>query len=133
MAGGEGVGVDKKVGFWISKRSRRKLQHIFERYAPEDFDYRFSKTDVRVRLLRDDSISWSEARRLLHGLDKFGQVRLDFAAVKQLGQGFADEIFRVWMTAHPRISVQVRNLSPRLQPMIAHVVDESASDRLTIG
>lgn len=122
-----------EVSFSIRSRSRRRLEDIFSRYAPEDFDYRFSKTDVQVRLLRDESISRSEARRLLHGLDRFRQVTLDFASVKQLGQGFADEVFRVWMVAYPNTTVRVRNLSPRLRPMIAHVVDEGAKDRLTIS
>lgn len=45
-------------------------------------------------------VSRSEARRLMHGLKKFKKVTLDFRGVKGVGQGFADEVFRVWPAAH---------------------------------
>ncbi|MFZ5475538.1 MAG: STAS-like domain-containing protein [Myxococcota bacterium] len=34
-------------------------------------------------------VSRSEARRLLHGLERFREVVLDFAGVPGVGQGFA--------------------------------------------
>jgi len=41
-------------------------------------------------------VSRSEARRLLTGLGKFDEIQLDFEKVEAVGQGFVDEIFRVW-------------------------------------
>lgn len=38
---------------------------------------------------------------MLHGLDRFREVVLDFEGVEAIGQGFADEVFRVWPAAHP--------------------------------
>jgi hypothetical protein len=60
---------------------------------------------------------------LLSGLDKFKEVILDFKGVRSIGQGFADEVFRVFKTQHPEITMKVENVSPSLEPMIQHVVD----------
>ena len=46
-------------------------------------------------------LSRSEAKRLAAGLDRFRQVTLDFEGVDEVGQGFVDELFRVWARDHP--------------------------------
>ena len=112
------------VFFRISKRSKKRLGQIFQEYAPEEFDYRFDRTRVQVKLFQKQYVSRSEARRLIHGLDKFAEVILDFNGVKSIGQGFADEIFRVFQKAYPNIVIKTENVSPTLEPMISHVVDK---------
>jgi len=112
-----------EVDFSVSKRSKRRLDKLFAQYAPEEFDYRFEKTRVLVKLFQEDYISRSEAKRLLSGLDKFSEIILDFKGVKSIGQGFSDEIFRVFRNAHSDIIVKTDNLSPSLKPIINHVVD----------
>ncbi len=112
-----------EVFFTISRQSKKKLAQVFTRFAPEEFDFRFEKTRVLVRLFHRDYVSRSEARRLLHRLDRFREIILDFAGVKSIGQGFADEIFRVFKKAHPHIEIKRENLSPTLDAMIRHVVD----------
>ena len=112
-----------EVNFKISKRSRRKLDVIFAEFAPEEFDYQFDKTKVQVKLFHSDYVSRSEARRLLHGLEKFKEIILDFSGVKSIGQGFADEVFRVFQNGHPDIVLKKINVSPTLVPIINHVVD----------
>jgi biotin operon repressor len=112
-----------EVRFGISRRSRRRIDRVFLEYAPEDFDYRFERTKVLVKLYQEEFISRSEARRLLSGLDKFKEVILDFKGVLKIGQGFADEVFRVFKSRHPEISIRVKNMSPALKPIIQHVVD----------
>ncbi|MCK4905771.1 DUF4325 domain-containing protein [bacterium] len=108
--------------FKISRYSKKQLKEIFERFAPEEFDYKFEKTKVFVRLFQKDYMSRSEAKRLLSGLDKFKEIILDFKGVNSMGQGFADEIFRVFQKEHPIITIKTENLSPILEPMIKHVV-----------
>jgi biotin operon repressor/anti-sigma regulatory factor (Ser/Thr protein kinase) len=109
--------------FELSRQSRKKLSSVFAQYAPEEFEYKFERTKVLVNLFKDDLISRSEARRLLQGLDQFREVVLDFSGVKSLGQGFVDEIFRVFQNNHPEIQIKVENLTPNLVPFIRHVVD----------
>ena len=62
---------------------------------------RFERSLVTVRFYAGEYVSRSEARRLLARLDQFREVILDFSRVKSIGQGFADEIFRVFASAHP--------------------------------
>jgi anti-sigma regulatory factor (Ser/Thr protein kinase) len=122
-----------EVFFSIKKRSRRKLVEIFSIYAPEEFDYQFERTGAMVKLFQNEYISRSEARRLYHGLDKFKSITLDFKGVKSIGQGFADELFRVFMQGHPQIVFEIVNLRVSLQTMIRHVVDKKTKERLTIS
>ena len=111
------------VAFSISRKSKRQLKHVFEEFAPERHEYRFEKTRVLVRMFQKDYVSRSEARRLLAGLDKFKEIELDFSGVTSLGQGFADEVFRVFAKSHPGIFIRTLGLRPALEPVIRHAVD----------
>jgi len=73
-----------------------------------------------VRLYKGASeyISRSQARRVVNGLDKFKTVTLDFKDVDTLGQGFADEVFRVWKLSHPGIDIAVENANENVEFMI---------------
>ncbi len=110
-----------EVSFSISRRSRRDLSSIFLEYSPKEYDYRFEKTKVYINLSSKEHVSRSEARRLLYGLDKFTEIILDFKRVKIIGQGFADEIFRVYQKEHPGIVIKTDNVSPVIEQMIRHV------------
>ena len=121
------------VFFSVKKRTRKKLEDIFSIFAPEEFDYKFEKTRAMVKLFQREYISRSEARRLHHGLDKFKVIVLDFKGVKTIGQGFADELFRVFMQNYPEITLEIVHLKPSLQTIINHVVDNKINKRLTIS
>lgn len=113
-----------QVNFVISKQSRRRLDKIFLSFAPEEFDYKFDRTVVMIKLLSQEYISRSEAKRLLSGLDKkFKEITLDFKGVKSIGQGFADEVFRIFRKKHPEIIIRSENTSLPVKLMIDHVVD----------
>ncbi|MCK5331903.1 MAG: DUF4325 domain-containing protein [Candidatus Marinimicrobia bacterium] len=107
----------------ISRRSRRRLETIFQKFAPEEFDFKFEKTQILVTLFEDEFLSRSSAKRLLQGLDKYRVIILDFKKVRKIGQGFADEIFRVFKKSNPEIEIQVQNTSKPVDIMIRHVVD----------
>ena len=113
-----------EVLFSLKRRTKRRLKDVFDQYAPEEFDYRFDRTRVQVKLFQQDYISRSEAKRLLYGLDRFKEIILDFNGVKSIGQGFADEIFRVFKSVHPDIAISIENLKPGLTSMIQHGVDD---------
>ena len=106
----------------ISRNSRLRLEDLFSHYAPEEFDYEFNKTQIKIKLLRKDYISRSEAKRLLVNLDKFKFVELDFRDVLTLGQGFADEVFRVFRTNNQDTEITPINAGPAIQAMIRHVI-----------
>jgi hypothetical protein len=86
-----------------------------------------------VKLFQREYISRSEAKRLHHGLEKFKIIILDFKGVKTIGQGFADELFRVFMQNYPEITIKIVNMRNSLRPIMNHVVDNKTKERLTIN
>ncbi len=107
-----------KVFFSIDCASQKDLSEIFKKYTDDNFT--FSRTDIHVRLYKTgvEYVSRSQARRILSGLDKFQKLILDFKNIDTVGQGFADEIFRVWISQHPGIEIEVINFNDNIQFMI---------------
>lgn len=109
-----------EVRFDIERAARRRLEDVFGEFAPEEYDFQFQKTHVLVKLLRRDYVSRSEARRLLANLEQFSEIVLDFRDVQSVGQGFADEVFRVFARRHPSIAIKTENTNPVIDAMIRH-------------
>ena len=65
-------------------------------------------------------------------LDNFREVVLDFRGVQELGQAFADEVFRVFLRANPGVTLRVENLRPELRPMVRHVADLRTAERVLL-
>ena len=109
------------VESFVSIRSKKDLRKIFTAFTGESFH--FGTTSVRISLYKtkDEYISRSQARRLLTGLDQFRVIILDFSGVETVGQGFADEVFRVWQAQHPDIKLDVKNANENVRFMIGHV------------
>ena len=107
----------------IHPNSSRTSKAVFDMYASgENND--FSRTHVPIKLARyekEQLISRSQARRILARFERFSEVILDFQGVDMIGQGFADEIFRVFRREHPEIDLLVFNASATIQGMIKHV------------
>jgi hypothetical protein len=55
---------------------------------------------------------------LVSGLEKFREVVLDFTGVELIGQGFADEVFRVWQHQHPEVRLMPVNMSEPIAFMV---------------
>jgi anti-sigma regulatory factor (Ser/Thr protein kinase) len=117
--------VGTAVRMSISINSQRFLTDIFNIYAdPEKHDHAFSKTHVPVALMQygqDGLISRSQAKRLLTRFDKFKEVILDFHGVDFIGQAFADEVFRVFASAHPEVQIIPIKANASITGMIAYV------------
>lgn len=106
------------VLFEIKKKIRKRLEDIFSHYTEEN--YTFDKTKVVVKLYEKGVgyVSRSQARRLLYGLEKFTRITLDFKGVKGIGQGFADEIFRVFQKNHTDVKIEAVNCERPVEFMI---------------
>ena len=109
------------VQFSIRRTARQTLKEVFDEFAPEDYDYRFQKSRILVKLLQSEYMSRSEGRRLTHNFHKFQEIMLDFKGVDSIGQGFADEVFRVFKNQYPSISIEVTNANSAVGAMIRHV------------
>ena len=114
-----------KVSMMISSRSQKTTHEVFDLYASEiDDDFRFSKTDVPVSLVKfggDNLISRSQARRLLNRLHEFQHITLDFSGIDRIGQPFADELFRVFAITNPDIELSAINANKYIEKMIRRV------------
>lgn len=111
------------VSMKIDTRSTRRLSDVFDAYA--DVEGGFTKTIVPVALAKygdENLVSRSQAKRLLVRLERFREVILDFENVHTIGQGFADEVFRVFAKGHPQTTIRYANANAEIARMIAHVV-----------
>jgi len=101
----------------ITERTTKK---IFDEYTSDDFV--FNKTKIIVHLAKDylghDFVSRSLAKRILMNVEKFKIIVLDFENVDNIGQGFADEVFRVFKNKNPDITIVPVNMNEEIEFMI---------------
>jgi len=91
----------------VSNHTSRTTRKILAQYSVGG-SYGFNKTVIPVDLARygtDQLVSRSQAKRVLSRMDQFSQVLLNFTGVEEIGQAFADEIFRVFAQEHPQTKV----------------------------
>lgn len=110
-----GPGTTARVA--VSLATEQTLEAVFARYT-HDFEFDTTRTVVKLFAYGVRFVSRSEAKRLLRGLERFRQVVLDFAGVEAVGQGFADEVFRVWSRAHPEVELSAEHMSPPVAFMV---------------
>jgi anti-sigma regulatory factor (Ser/Thr protein kinase) len=113
----------KGTAIWMKLRnaSDRSRKEVYDAYASPENNYAFDRTVVPVKMAEhseNDLISRSQAKRLLLRIDRFRTVVLDFKNVNQIGQAFADEIFRVFTRRHPGVEVQFTNANGDISNMI---------------
>ena len=95
------------VWMQLNNDAAHTVRKIFNQFSSGD-DYGFNKTIIPVRLAQygdDNLVSRSQAKRLLTRIDRFNTVIFNFQGVKNIGQAFADEIFRVFARRHPEIKL----------------------------
>lgn len=108
----------------LSNDSKTTLKSVYDQFAEPD-EFTFSKTVVPVRLARHEGeklVSRSQAKRLVSRFEKFKTVYLDFSGVEEIGQAFADEIFRVFAIAHPEVSLTPIQVTSEVQQMIVRAL-----------
>lgn len=116
----EDSGKGTTVFMEIRLSSKRTAQEIFEQYSTIDHPG-FYKTHIPVVLAQygdENMISRSQAKRILVRVEKFTEVVLDFRGVSEVGQAFADEIFRVFSQAHPEVHLFYVNANESIEWMI---------------
>lgn len=111
----------------IANNSARTIKSVFGRYASGE-DYGFDKTVVPVTLARYGNellVSRSQAKRLLARVDRFKIVIFDFSGIDQIGQAFADEVFRVFKHKHPEMQLYFIRTNPQVEDMIVRALGSS--------
>jgi len=112
-----------EVTFKINLNSERHLNDVFKAFQSEPGSYAFDKTEISIKLYQMGTVhvSRSQARRVTVGLDKFKKVILDFDQVPTVGQGFADEVFRVYKANHPEVEIKPINMNETVKFMVKRV------------
>ncbi|NMM38172.1 MAG: DUF4325 domain-containing protein [Glaciimonas sp.] len=112
-----------QVTMRLDNDSSRTSKEVFDKFAlPEEFS--FAKTIVPVRLAQHEGetlVSRSQAKRLTRRFERFQTVIVDFTSVGEIGQAFADEVFRVFANAHPTIKMVPIKMTPSVKAMIRRV------------
>ena len=112
------------VSMVIAKNSHLNILDVFNEYADPDKQPGFYKTRIPVKLMEYEGellLSRSQAKRLITRFDTFLEVVFDFQGVTEIGQAFADEVFRVFRNMHPNVHLVPINCSPTVQRMIAYI------------
>jgi anti-sigma regulatory factor (Ser/Thr protein kinase) len=101
----------------------RTAQAVYDRYfTPDEVGHdAFHTTEVPVRLaqLSSQLTSRSQGKWVVDRATQFKTVVLDFEGVTLVGQGFVDEVFRVFASAHPQVRLKPVNLVPDVARALA--------------
>lgn len=104
-------------------------RQVFDQY--QDDNLRFRRTHVPIKLGMypgEQLVSRSQAKRVLARFDEFSEIMLDFDGVEDIGQAFADEIFRVFPHSHPEIKILVTRAADRVRKMIERAASSEYDD-----
>ena len=105
----------------LENETNRKIKEIFDMYT--DVEEGFIRTHIPVKeaCINGEPVARSQARRICNRLDQFKEVIFDFSNVEFMGQGFADEVFRVYAVKNPQILLRPVNMIPQVRRMIQHI------------
>ena len=106
----------------IALNATRKPMDVYSRYfdPQESGGSAFHTTEVplRLALLGGQLVSRSQGKWAMARVEQFASVVLDFEGVQEVGQGFVDEVFRVFQNAHPQVQLRVINASSDVRRVI---------------
>ena len=101
----------------VKLNTRRRIKDVFDKYTGDD--YEFNQNIVKINLSKHKRLmSRSEAKRLLLGLDDYAVLDFNFKNVDEVGQGFCDEIFRVYAKRNPGKVLSYHGASDVIRYMI---------------
>lgn len=108
----------------INQSSTTKMKDIFDEFADPNKTPGFHRTTIPVELMQHEGellLSRSQAKRLITRFDKFLEVVLDFKGVTQIGQAFADQVFRVFQNAHQNVHLIPLNMNDDVKRMVDRI------------
>ena len=105
----------------LENQTKRVLKEVFNMYSTIDEGFVKTRIPIKEVCREGEPIARSQARKLLYRLEQFQAVELDFAEVDFMGQGFADEVFRVFKNRCPEVEIIAINASPDVLRMMKHV------------
>ncbi len=112
------------VEMLFSKDSELTMKEVFDQFTDDDMNFNKTIATVELATIYSKSlISRSEAKRIVMNFGNFKTVILDFKNVEYIGQGFADQMFRVYVNANPNVKLEYKNANDDVEKMIRHVLN----------
>lgn len=105
----------------LENQTTRTIKEVFDMFAPIEEGFIKTRIPIAEVCPYAEPIARSQARRILYRLEEFRQVEFDFEGVEFMGQGFADEVFRVFQNKHPEIELLPIHANPTVLGMVKHV------------
>jgi anti-sigma regulatory factor (Ser/Thr protein kinase) len=105
----------------IALDTPRTLDQVMRSASLDAQNYAIERTTLPLRLIVSEHTgleSRAQARRVAARLTDFKQAELDFTGIDHIGQGFADELFRVFGRQQTAVQLVVKNAGPRVSAMI---------------
>ena len=84
--------------------------------VPPKVEYSLTPLGESMKPILDAMEQWGTEYK-----SKFREIIFDFRGISFMGQGFADEVFRVFQNAHPDIKLTAVNANASVEGMIRHV------------
>lgn len=112
------------VSMTVATDNKSTPKSVYDQFCGDpnsEVDFGFHRTHVPLQLAQfgnESLVSRSQAKMVLARFDRFSEVMLDFRGVEFAGQGFLDEIFRVFKLQHPDVSIVAINANRQIQQMI---------------
>ncbi|MDE5717985.1 MAG: DUF4325 domain-containing protein [Lachnospiraceae bacterium] len=116
----------------LENETTRKLAEVFDMYADEEEGFIRTIIPVKEACISGEPVARSQARRICNRLEEFREVILDFDGVEVMGQGFADELFRVYAAAHPQVLLCPVHMNKEVRRMIRHVGRGQPADNVRL-
>lgn len=106
----------------IARKSKRTAASVYDRYFDPDATgpdaFRITEVPLRLAALGSDLVSRSQGKWVTARIDQFQRAILDFEGVAGVGQGFVDEVFRVFAVAHPQVELIAMNMSDEVTRVV---------------
>jgi hypothetical protein len=112
------------VSMTVRKDTALLVGDVFNEFSDPDNNPSFYKTIIPLKLMEHDGdllMSRSQAKRLISRFNLFREVILDFSGIEFIGQGFADEVFRVFANTDSNVKLRPINCAKDVENMIRHV------------
>lgn len=120
--------VGTEVNFRIEKLTQKSIRDLFHDYSFDHKTLTLDTTAIPIKLynLGEAWISRSQAKKVLSGLEKYKKIIFDFRGIDLIGQGFADEIFRVFQNAHRDIVLEPINMNDTVSILVNDARNQAA-------
>jgi hypothetical protein len=106
-----------RVSGELSVNTTEAIGDLFRKFS-EDHEFVRTRPILKLFEIGVRFMSRSEAKRILSGMEKFTEIEIDFKDVVEVGQGFVDEMLRVWPALHPGQKVIPLNMNEAVEFMV---------------